>query len=440
MPIQNAQIEQLCIAVPPVAPEQPLNTVADLFLTEEYRQLLSLPVVAQGRPVGLVSRYQIMKIFLTRYGRELYGRHPVAEIMNSRPLMLEQDTDITSASQFITANLQYPITEDFIILEAGQYRGLGVVLDLLRAMERRMAQDAAELETAYRRLKDSQTQLVQSEKMASLGQMVAGVAHEINTPLGYVRNNVEMTQLALEQASGLLDAADCMVGALLDPATDEAALGSNLDILGGRVRDLRESAIVGDTQALCRDTLFGLEQISELVLNLRNFSRLDQARVSDIDLNTCLDSVLVIANNVLKNRITVVRQYGSLPAVRCVPSQINQVLLNMVTNAAQAIEGNGQIILKTDADNEMVRISIRDSGRGMPSEVMERIFDPFFTTKPIGQGTGLGLSISYQIVQQHQGHIHVTSVVGEGSRFVISLPRQSAVSRSEAAPVFAESA
>ena len=440
MSTATAQIERLLVPVPALTPEQALGEVADLFLSEQYSRLLSLPVVSSGRPIGLISRYQVMKLFLKRYGRELYGRRPVTAVMNSVPLMVAHDLDIASAAQFITANIPYPITEDFIIVDDGRYRGLGVVLDLLRAMEERTARDAAELENAYRRLKDSQLQLVQSEKMASLGQMVAGVAHEINTPLGYVRNNVAVGKQVLQQACDLLDAAEGMIDSMMDSTVAEDVVATKLDVLRGVVGDLRESSALSDAQALTEDNLFGLDQISELVINLRSFSRLDQAKISDVDLNACLDSVLVIARNVLKHRVEVIREYSDLPPVRCVPSQINQVLMNIITNAAQAIEGEGQIVIKTSADDGFVLVVIQDNGRGMSPDVMKRVFDPFFTTKPVGQGTGLGLSICYQIVQQHQGQIQVMSVPGKGSQFVISLPRQSAALDEESSVVLAESA
>src|SRR5262249_125739 len=156
-------------------------------------------------------------------------------------------------------------------------------------------------------------------------------------------------------------------------------------------KELRDTSIAEDTAALLRDTLFGADQIKELVVNLRNFSRLDQARVAEVNLNDCLDQTFLIATTLLKNKPEIINPLGAIPPVRCSPSQINQVLLNMMTNAAQAIEhDSGRLLLKTSADADNVHVSIQDNGKGIPQENLGRIFDPFFTTKAIGQGTGLG--------------------------------------------------
>jgi signal transduction histidine kinase len=284
-----------------------------------------------------------------------------------------------------------------------------------------------ELRKALGDLRLQQAQLVQSEKMASLGQMVAGVAHEINTPLGYVRNNVEITQSVFEQLRSVLGDHEHLLNMMAAEEPDEEAIHAQLLKASGAAADLRESNTLEDTEALLKDTLFGTDQIKELVVNLRNFSRLDQARVAEVNLNESLEQTLVIARNVLKGRVEIIRRLAEIPAVSCSPSQINQVFLNLISNAAQAIEHDaGRLLLKTEADSEHVHVSIQDNGKGIAQEHLEKIFDPFFTTKPIGQGTGLGLSISYQIVQAHGGNIRVASIPGKGSRFVVSLPIASA--------------
>ena len=272
------------------------------------------------------------------------------------------------------------------------------------------------------RLEKAQTQLVQQEKMASLGQMVAGVAHEINTPLGYVRNNVEMVRDVFTELSEAARQMHHLVELFADPEADEARLTTQIQTVTTQVGALGDG-VLDDTRSLFEDTLFGVDQIRDLVVNLRNFSRLDQARVAQISLNDCLDQTLMIANNVIKDCLAVVKRYGDVPAVSCSPSQINQVLLNLVTNAAQAVpDSGGKLLLKTEADGDWVHVSVQDNGKGIAPEHLAKIFDPFFTTKPVGQGTGLGLSISFQIVEAHGGRLQGAPKPGIGTRFVLSLP------------------
>lgn len=399
--------------------------VADRLLTPEHKAFLSLPIIdAAGRPLGLVSRTTLQDIFMQRFGRDLRGRHPVSEVMNPAPLTVSLDTSLEEAAKQITGQLQYPITEDFILVDGeGLYRGLGTVLDLLKAMEARIAQRNQVLRKALVDLKESQTQLVQSEKMASLGQMVAGVAHELNTPLGYVKNNVQLLRELSAPLFVLAEAQAALADCLSDPACDEARLALALDTAASARDNAAPELLVEDLTQLFSDTLYGLEQIGELVVGLKDFARLDRAMSEEVDLNECVRSALVIARNSIKDKAEAVLQLGELPRIPCAPSQINQVLLNLFTNAAQAIDGFGQIVVKTWADEAAVFLSVQDSGRGMPPPVLARIFDPFFTTKPVGQGTGLGLSISFKIIQDHGGLIRVASEPGRGTRFLIRLPR-----------------
>ena len=412
----------------PVAPTLPVLAVGDRFLDAASAAWLSLPVVDKDRPIGSVSRYELMqRVYIKPFGRELHGKRPIHELMHTQPLVLYADTTIEDASRLIAQRIRKPIMEDFIVVDgSGRYIGVGKVLDVLGAMESQLAQNAADLDQAYRKLKSSQTQLIQSEKMASLGQMVAGIAHEINTPLGYVRNNVEMTRATLADLGALVAGYESVVDAL-NGGADENEFAHRVAQLQTH-RERLDSATIDDLCGLLDDTVFGVGQIADLVGNLKDFSRLDQDRSERVDVRQLIESALKIGGNLIrKKNIEVVRHFGEVPPVECSPAQINQVLLNLITNAAQAIElPAGRITVRTHQVGHYALIAVEDNGKGIPPHNLERIFEPFFTTKPVGQGTGLGLSICYQIIEKHGGRIRVTSSPATGTRFLVALPLQPA--------------
>ncbi len=425
--LSMAAIQSLAALLKPVeslSPQMTISDVADQLLLPSHKAFLSLPVVdEQQRPLGLISRYRLQDIFMQRFGRDLWGKRSVTEAANPDSLVIALDTPLDEAARIVTAQLQYPITEDFILVDGkGCYQGLGTVLDLLKAMESRIDQRNRALNRALQELKSSQAHLIQSEKMASLGQMVAGVAHELNTPLGYVKNNVQLLRDLVQPLLELAEAQAQLSRCLTDPDSASELVESAF----ARVQDATELASPAtfeeDFTPLVDDTLYGLEQIGELAVSLKDFARLDRAMSEDINLNDCVRSALVIARNALKDKVKVVTRLGELPAITCTPSQINQVLLNMLTNAAQAMPDGGQILIKSWADGQRAYLSIQDNGQGIAKDIQQRIFDPFFTTKAVGEGTGLGLAISYKIVQQHGGNIRLASEPGRGTRFVISLP------------------
>ena len=420
-----SELARLLLAPAPLAPETMVLDVAQRFLDPRHAVLLSLPVVAaDARPLGVISRYELMRIFLMPYGRELYGRRPISALMNPRPLLLPLDTPIADAARAIALHVQSPITEDFVLVDGeGAYAGTGLVLDVLRAVEDRLTQRGRELERAYARLKSSQLQLVQSEKMASLGQMVAGLVHEINTPLGYVRNNVEMTRTVLADAAQLVAAQEAVIGAFAGGTQPGAELELRLveiDELRARI----DGTALDELCGLLDDTVHGVGQIGDLVANLKDFSRLDQSGMQKADINRLVESALRIIDHILRKRsIAVSHEAGELPLIDCAPAQVNQVLLNLLNNAAQAIEhAQGRIVIRTQVLDGRVLVVIEDNGKGIAAEHLPRIFDPFFTTKPIGQGTGMGLAISHQIIGQHGGAIRVRSTPGVGTRFLVVLP------------------
>lgn len=282
-------------------------------------------------------------------------------------------------------------------------------------LEHQVGERTEQLAKAYDGLKQSQLQMMQTEKMASLGQMVAGVAHEINTPLGFSRSNVEIVRERIDEMGQVFDR-------LVEKSA--ASLVATEPEIARHARQLQEEQCRQEMDELLAATGEGLNQISELVQSLRDFSRLDRSKSDRVNLNKGIDDVLRIANNTLRKcNAQLHRDYAELPPVECAPSQINQVLLNLIVNAAQALpEKGGNIAIGTRVNGRFVEITVEDDGHGIPADLLPRIFDPFVTTKEIGKGTGLGLSIAYQIVQDHGGALTVESTPGAGTCFTLSLP------------------
>ena len=292
-----------------------------------------------------------------------------------------------------------------------------------RLLESRVQERTRELSNALHQLKESEAQLIQTEKMSSLGQMVAGIAHEINTPLAYVKNSLGSVAGKLPEVKKLIVETNKLLRLMEVGSPDPERLQAKFQSVRELVHHFAEQQALAELGQLATDGLYGIDQISEIVLNLKNFSRLDRSKISSFNLNEGLDSALLLAKHELKH-LTIKKNFGEIPAITCSPSQLNQVFLNLINNAAQAIEsGTGELTLTTRVeDAQHVAVEISDNGKGIPPEIMSKIFDPFFTTKAVGKGTGLGLSISYKIIEQHGGKISVDSTVGKGTKFTIVLP------------------
>ena len=258
------------------------------------------------------------------------------------------------------------------------------------------------------KLDEATKRLMQSEKLASLGEMAAGVAHEINNPVGYVSSNLTTLQKYLTVYEEVLDA----------PATDEAAMTA-------LKKKVNFAYIRNDVRNLVNETQEGVERVKTIIKDLKDYARTNtSSNFIPSDIHVGLKSTLNIANNQIKNRAQIKLELGDLPLVACAPSQINQVLLNLLVNAAQAIPDGkeGLITVRTFSDGTFANIEIKDNGQGMSEEVLRKVFDPFFTTKDPGKGTGLGLSVSQKIIQNHKGSLTVVSTLGVGSTFKITLP------------------
>jgi two-component system NtrC family sensor kinase len=291
--------------------------------------------------------------------------------------------------------------------------------DTVSTLDGQVTRIATEMQDAMRRLHESEAQLIQTEKMSSLGEMVAGVAHEINTPLAYVRSNLELLAARSEEVSGF----ESLLRALAEVPADAAQREATLVELHERVRDLVEASIATEMNELATDGVHGVKRISEIVDSLRSFSRSDRGAQIRFDLHEAIDTTLTIAHNLLKRKGQVRTIRGDIPQVIGAPAQMNQVILNLVTNAAHAVGEDGSILLRTSVEKDgRVRLDVADNGCGIPPEVLPKIFDPFFTTKEVGRGTGLGLSIVHKIVHQHGGEVKVRSQLGKGAIFSVLLP------------------
>ncbi|MFZ5556365.1 MAG: ATP-binding protein [Pseudomonadota bacterium] len=290
-------------------------------------------------------------------------------------------------------------------------------------LEQRVAERTAELTRAMHEIKQQESLLIQSEKLSSLGQMVAGIAHEINTPLAYVKSSVDTLGARVPLLSQYVEQSEELLGMLQSQDVSEEQIGEQFARVAQISTELQRQNALEDIKAMLKDGSFGIGQITEIVTNLRNFSRLDRSKVARVDLHEGIETTLQIARHALKGK-TIKKTFGPVPLVTCMPSQINQVFMNLIVNAAQATpEEGGVIFIRTAAkDRNQVLVEIADNGKGIPEDVLPRIFDPFFTTKEVGKGTGLGLSIVYKIIQQHGGTIGVTSKVGVGTRFTVMLP------------------
>jgi hypothetical protein len=298
--------------------------------------------------------------------------------------------------------------------------------DALRRSEAQAREQARQLEKALYELQCSQSQLIQNEKMSSLGRLVAGITHEINGPTGFIYANLHQSK---EYIDGLLELLNLYQQALPNPPVE----------IEHKVEAIDLEFLVEDLPKALESMQAGAKRVLGIVRSLKNFSLIDESHLMAVDIHSGIDSTLMILQNRLDDRVKqraigIIKEYGNLPAVECFPVQLNQVFMNILTNAIEALEElvvpgesptqNPQIWIRTAVtDANEVTISIADNGSGMAKEVLHKIFDPFFSTKPIGKGTGLGLSVCYQIVvEKHGGELQCISAPGEGAEFVIKIP------------------
>lgn len=305
------------------------------------------------------------------------------------------------ATQEGNFDLQAPVTTDDEV---------GVLATSLNQLIQQVA-------AKIRELQQTQAQLIQSEKMSGLGQMVAGIAHEINNPVNFIYGN--------------LDHVNAYMRALLELVNlYQQHYHQPLPEIQEKINDIEFNFICEDLPKILSSMHVGTERLRQIILSLRNFSRLDEAEMKQVDIHEGIDNTLLILNHRLNPDIKLIKQYQPLPLINCYPAQLNQVFMNIISNAVDELLEHQQLSLKQliiqtqVVDSNQIQVRIRDNGPGIAPEIKDKIFDPFFTTKPVGQGTGMGLAIAYQIIEKHHGSIDVFSELGQGAEFIVTLPIQ----------------
>lgn len=322
--------------------------------------------------------------------------------------------------RFMSRSGQYVWMHDMLRLirdEAGN--PVEVVGSLTDITERKKMEDALfkkgeEQQSLIKKLQEAHEQLLQSEKMASVGQLAAGIAHEINNPIGFINSNVGTLQNYVEKLFSVIDEFEKLIK---DDSQDSTIAKMNVIHEEADLTFLKD-----DIHDLVSESMDGLKRVKDIVQSLKDFSHVGETDWQEADIHHGIDSTLNIVNNEIKYKANVIKDYGQLPPVKCVISQVNQVIMNLLVNASHAIKENGVIKISTGCEKEGVWIKVLDTGSGIPPENLNRIFEPFFTTKPVGSGTGLGLSLSYGIIKKHGGRIEVNSTVGKGTCFTVHLP------------------
>jgi signal transduction histidine kinase len=412
-------------------------------LTSLFQQEPLLPGIILARNqhyVGMISRQRFFEHMSRPYSFGLFSKRPIENLHNflhPEIFVLSEDTLVVEATQVALQRSPKLVYEPILVeTKSGRY-GLVDFHQLLLAYSQihaltltqlqRVEEKSRIVKAGFRDFKQNHARLVQNEKMAALGQLVAGVAHEINNPVNFIAGNLVH---AINYSQNLLDLASLYQQHYPNPPAEIQSLIAEIEL----------EFLAADLPNLLNSMQVGCARIGQIVRSLRNFSRLDESDKKIVDIHEGLDSTLLILQSRLKNHkngedIILIKKYGTIPLVECYPGLLNQVFMNILANAIDAVFEASQSSILSSQDSATIRIyteltgdqqviiCIADNGIGIPEDVKQRLFDPFFTTKPIGKGTGLGLSISYQIiVEQHGGQLYFKSTPGQGTEFIIKIP------------------
>lgn len=382
--------------------------------------------VFRSRQAQLIDQARLKKLIASGEIAQVVGNADMVSWMGA-PMMLQEQIVGVVIVQSYDETLVYSEEELLLLAYVANYMATALGRHdadtaLLQAQKDLQIQNEAlhekslEQQSLITKLQEAHNQLIQSEKMATVGQLAAGVAHEINNPIGFVNANMGTLGEYIDTLFAVIQQYEELFSHV--PATPTL-----LNKLQKIQSDTELHFVKDDVQSLLSESLDGLRRVKDIVQSLKDFSRVGETVWLEADIHQGIDSTLNIVKNELKNKATIIKKYAAIPALKCNISQLNQVFMNMLVNAGHAIENKGTITIETSEENGMVQIKISDTGVGISPEHISKIFEPFFTTKPIGSGTGLGLSLSYGIIKKHQGDIEVHSEPGKGSCFTIRLPR-----------------
>ena len=394
-----------------------LHTAQDGVVLFNEKEEIQWANPAAGRMFGLGEQQLINQPLLLIIPKHYYHEHH-EEIENFKRLGRSSFFGKSHQIEGLRANGdQFPI--NLVYSGFRQDRDWAFAVFIRDKTEEKMAEDA--LLKAYQDLQDTQAHLHESEKMASIGQLAAGVAHEINNPVGYVKSNLGTLKEYVVEILQLVGGYEAVLEAVKqgDPETQRATI-HQVKTMSGK---MDVAFLLEDLSCLVDESIEGIDRVCQIVQNLKDFSHVDEQDRKSSNLNDGLESTLKIVGNELKYKAEVCTELGSIPKVMCYPQQLNQVFVNLLVNAAQAITERGKIWIRTYHNDGYVVVEVEDTGKGISAEDMKKVFDPFFTTKPVGKGTGLGLSVSYGIIKRHGGRIEVESDLGKGTTFRVLLPK-----------------